>query len=132
MDKKIRVVIIDDHTLFRKALVEVLSRDSAIEVVGEGATAQKAISLTKRLQPDILLLDLAIPGGGFAAAEALVTACPATRIIVVTSSQSEDDVDQASRVGVHGYVLKGISGNAMIKKIHEVYQIESPRLPSSK
>jgi two-component system, NarL family, nitrate/nitrite response regulator NarL len=124
MSKKIGVVIIDDHTLFREAASEVLARDPDIRILARGGTAGEAIRLTELHHPDILLLDIKIPGGGLTSAWALSSTFPRTRIIALTSSEAEDDILEAARAGICAYVLKGVSGNDLIDKIHQVHSGE--------
>jgi two-component system nitrate/nitrite response regulator NarL len=121
MNDTIKVVIVDDYVLYRETVVEVLSSDPEIAIIGQGASAQEAIHLTADLHPDIILLDLGMPGGGLTAAWALASDFPATRIIVLTSSASEDDEFQATQAGVCAYLLKGVVGRELIQEIHKVY-----------
>ena len=121
MNELVRIVIIDDHALVRTALREVLSQDPCFSIVAEGATAKDAIDLTHVHQPDILLLDLKLPGGGLSSAWVLSSTYPATRIIALTSSDNQEDILEAARAGVCAYVLKGVSGNDLIDRIHKVY-----------
>lgn len=130
MSEKIGVVIIDDHRLFREAATEVLSNDPDIHILGQGGTAKDAIRLTKIYHPDILLLDLKIPGGGLSSAWALSSTFPATRIIALTSSEAEDDILEAAKAGICAYVLKGVSGHDLIDKIHKVHAGEYIQLLS--
>lgn len=130
MNEKIKIVIIDDHVLFRDAVIEVLAKDDQIKVVGQGGTAGEAIYLVERLRPDILLLDLAMPGGGLTSAWVLATTYPDTRIVALTSSEAEDDILGAARAGFCAYILKGVSGRDLIEKIHKVYAGDCLDFPS--
>ncbi len=121
MNDTIKVVIVDDYLLYRETVIQVLSDDPEIAVIGEGGTAEEAINLTAALHPDIILLDLSMPGGGLAAALILAADYPATRVIVLTSSTSDDDEIQAIQAGVCGYILKSIVGRELIQEIHRVY-----------
>jgi len=132
MSEKIRVVIIDDTRLFLEAATEVLSRDPDIHILAVGETATDAIRLTEIYHPDILLLDLKIPGGGLSSAWVISSTFPATRIIALTSSEAEDDILEAARTGIYAYVLKGVSGNDLIDKIHKVHAGDFPQLLSLK
>ncbi|HVN53130.1 MAG TPA: response regulator transcription factor [Anaerolineaceae bacterium] len=130
MDHKIRIVIIDDHTLFREAVIEVLSKIDDFAVVGQGGTAKEAIYLTEHLKPDILLLDLGLPGGGLSAAWVLTSTFPETRIIALTSSAAEDDIIGAAKAGICAYVLKGVSGRDLINNIFKVHSGECLDFPT--
>ena len=120
-DEKIRIVIVDDHALFRDAVIEVLSKVDDFAVVGQGETAKEAIYLTEHFHPDVLLLDLGLPGGGLTAAWVLASTYPETRIIALTSSAAEDDILGAARAGICAYVLKGVSGRDLIDNIYKVH-----------
>ena len=120
MNTIINIVLVDDHTLFREAVAEVFLADPALQVVGQCGTAEEAVCLTKRLHPDIILLDLGIPGGGLTSARILAKETPDSRIIILTSSEAEDDMMEASKIGVSAYLLKGISGRVLRDTIHAV------------
>ena len=130
MNETIKVVIVDDHTLFRDAVIEVLARDAQIKVIGQGGTAAEAVYLVERLRPDILLLDLAMPGGGMTSAWVLASTYPDTKIVALTSSEAEDDILGAARAGFCAYILKGVTGQALIEKIHKVYAGDCLDFPS--
>jgi two-component system, NarL family, nitrate/nitrite response regulator NarL len=122
----IRVLIVDDHPLLLDGLVATLSADDEIEVVGTAGDAQAAVRAAKEARPDVVLLDVAMPGGGIEAARQIGPASPATRVVMLTSSEDEDDVLAAMEAGARGYVLKGVSGRelrAILKSVHagEVY-----------
>lgn len=119
--ESIKIVVVDDHALVRTALHEVLSSDPNLVVVAQGSTAKDAINLTQLHQPDILLLDLKLPGGGLSSAWVISATYPSTRIIALTSSDEEEDILEAARAGVSAYVLKGVSGNDLIACIQKVY-----------
>src|SRR5215831_21317964 len=102
----IRIAVIDDHPLFRESVVETLASTGSFEIVGEGATGADALRLARDLVPDIVLLDLSLPGGGVQAAANIISTCPTVRIIVLTASDSEQDVVSALQAGAQGYVLK--------------------------
>ncbi|HEX9114499.1 MAG TPA: response regulator transcription factor [Anaerolineae bacterium] len=114
MPDKMHVVIIDDHPLFREGVAQTLSSAADIEVVAQGGSAETAVSLTSDLLPDILLLDIDIPGGGLGAAQAVAARCPVTKIVMLTVSEEEENLLAALRAGVRAYVLKGVSGRELI------------------
>jgi two-component system nitrate/nitrite response regulator NarL len=126
MTEGIRVVVADDHPMFRAGVVASLSAEPDIEVVGEGATADEAIRLASRLEPDVCLVDIAMPGGGLRAAAEITAALPQTRVVMLTVSEDEDDLLAAMKAGASGYVLKGAAGSELtgvLRKVHagEVY-----------
>ncbi len=120
MSEKIRLVIVDDHPLFREGVAATLQSDPNLEVVAEGGTADDALLLATTHLPEILLLDLNLPGGGLSAARAVAHACPITRIIMLTFSEQEDDVLAALKAGARGYILKGVSGQELRRIVRAV------------
>jgi two-component system, NarL family, nitrate/nitrite response regulator NarL len=117
----IRIVIVDDHPLFRQGVAASLSAEPDFEVVAQGASADDALQLVQDFLPDILLLDIALPGGGLKAAQDVANICPVTKIVMLTFSESEDNVLEALRVGACGYILKGVSGDELERVIKAVY-----------
>ena len=113
----IRVAVIDDHPLFRKGVVSFLNGAGEIEVVGEGATAADALRIAREQAPNVVLLDVRMPGGGIAAAADLIRADPDIRVVMLTASEDERHVASALRVGVHGYLLKGSSGREIVEAV---------------
>lgn len=131
---EITVALVDDHPLFRSGVLETLAAEADIEVVGEADSAADAVRITKSTSPDVVLLDLGIPGGGLSAAEQIVRLCPTTRIIILTASEHEDDVAAALRLGVNAFVVKGVSGPDLVRIVRGVSQGEvyvSPNLAAS-
>ena len=121
MSAAIRILIVDDHPLLLDGLVATLSADEAIEVVGTAADAAGAVRAAGQHQPDLALLDVAMPGSGIEAARQIATASPATRVVMLTSSENEDDLLAAMEAGARGYVLKGVAGRelrAILKSVH--------------
>lgn len=114
MSERIELVIVDDHPLFRHGVAQTLEAESDFEVVGQGATADDAIRLACDLLPDLILLDIDMPGNGLHAARTIASACPVTRIVMLTVSEREDDVAAAFRAGARGYVLKGVSARELV------------------
>jgi two-component system, NarL family, nitrate/nitrite response regulator NarL len=134
MADKMHVVIIDDHPLFRQGVVQTLSGAAEIEVMAEGSTAEEAVRLASDLLPDILLLDIDIPGGGLAAAQAVAARVPVTKIVMLTVSEEEEHLLAALRVGARAYVLKGVSGRELITILRGVWAGEvyvTPALAAS-
>jgi two-component system nitrate/nitrite response regulator NarL len=126
MTRAIRIVIVDDHPLLLDGLVATLSADEEIDVVGTAGDAASAVRIAREHQPDIVLLDVAMPGGGIEAARQIRPASPASRVVMLTSSENEDDLLAAMEAGAQGYVLKGVAGRELrviLKSVHggEVY-----------
>src|SRR5690606_21299053 len=116
--KNIRVLIIDDHTLMRRGLVALLSTEPGIEVSADAADAHEGIKQAAQLQPDVILLDLHMPGiSGVQALPALREASPTSRVLMLTVSEDSNDLLSALRAGADGYLLKNIESEALIGAI---------------
>jgi two-component system nitrate/nitrite response regulator NarL len=114
----VRILVVDDHTLFRRGLTALLSRDVSLQVVGDAADAGEAQRRAAELQPDLILLDNHLPGvNGVDALPALRQAAPAARIMMLTVSEDEADLAAALRGGACGYLLKTIEGDALVTAI---------------
>jgi DNA-binding NarL/FixJ family response regulator len=116
----IRVVVADDHPIFREGLVRTLAESPGFEVVGEAGSADEAVALAETSRPELALLDISMPGGGIAAAAAIAARCPGTRIAMLTVSEDDHDVLAAMQAGAIGYVLKGVSASGLIAILREV------------
>ena len=116
----VRVVIVDDHELFREGVAHTLGAAEGFEVVGQGSSAADAVRLCRDLLPDVILLDLTLPGGGLAAARPISAQCPATKIVILTVSEQEDDVLAALKAGARAYVLKGVSARELVAVLQAV------------
>jgi len=117
---KIQVVIVDDHPLFREGVIMSLAAHQDIIIIGQGASGDEALQLAKDLLPDVLLLDIGIPGGGIATAQVIANVCPATKIIMLTGSEDEQNLLAALRVGARAYVLKGVSARELVSIVRNV------------
>lgn len=122
MKPTIRVAVVDDHPLFREGVVHIFAACADVEVVAQGASAKEAAEIAQSHTPDVLVLDISIPGGGISALETIVANCTETRVLMLTVSADEDDVLSALRLGAHGYVVKGISGPELVQALYTVYQ----------
>ena len=126
----IRVLVVDDHTLFRRGLTALISRDSGVTVVGDAADAGQALRKAQELQPDVILLDNHLPGvNGVDALPALRVAAPNACILMLTVSEDENDLAAALRGGAIGYLLKTIEGDALIAAIQRAVQGDSVVAP---
>jgi two-component system nitrate/nitrite response regulator NarL len=126
----IRVAVIDDHPLFRSGTIQALTSRGGIEVMGEGATAADALRIARELSPDIILLDLRLPGGGVEAITSITRECPTVRTIVLTASENTDDVTASLQAGAQGYILKGSSGVDVVKTVRAIARGNSYVAPS--
>jgi DNA-binding NarL/FixJ family response regulator len=122
----VRVVIVDDHPMFRDGLRLALSGVDGIELIGEAATAADAVAMGRDRAPDVVLMDLQLPdGNGIDAAAAVLHDRPGTRILMLTMTDDDDSVIAALRAGAVGYVLKGADQAAVVAAIHAVSQGEA-------
>lgn len=105
----IRIILADDHPIFRDGLVHSIEETGDFEVVGVGGTADEAVALSFEHKPDIALLDLSMPGGGITAAQRISDAGSAGAVAMLTVSEDGEDVTAAMQAGAIGYLLKGVS-----------------------
>lgn len=119
-DESLHIAIVDDHPLFREGVAHILEQQAGIEVVAQGASAADAIAIAERHLPDVMLLDVSMPGGGLAAIRHIATAWPVIRVIMLTVSEQEDDVTTALRAGARAYVLKGVSSRDLTRVVRAV------------
>ena len=122
----IRILVVDDHTLFRRGLTALLQRDPQFEVVGDAGDAGEAQRRAQALLPDLILLDNHLPGvNGVDALPALLEAAPGARVLMLTVSEDEHDLAAALRGGACGYLLKTIEGEALSLAIRRAMRGES-------
>ncbi|MGH2541829.1 MAG: response regulator, partial [Ardenticatenaceae bacterium] len=120
MSTKIQIVIVDDHPLFREGVALTLAKEADIEIVGQGETADEAVRLVGDYLPDVILLDVSIPGGGLNAAQRIAAQYPVTHIVMLTVSEEDDDVLAALKAGARAYILKGVPGRELIRILRAV------------
>jgi DNA-binding NarL/FixJ family response regulator len=121
VEKKYRVVIAEDHTLFRDGLKALLSFEPDFEVVGEAADGQEAVLKAEKLGPDLVLLDLSMPRvDGITAIKEIRRRCPETKILVLTVHKTEEHVAETLNSGANGYVLKDASQSELILAMKSV------------
>ncbi|GGX37750.1 response regulator transcription factor [Streptomyces noursei] len=107
-DRRVRLVLCDDHAVVRAGLRALLSADRGIEVVGEAATGEEALAVAAKERPDVVLMDLSLGTGidGIEATRRIVAEVPGTRVLVLTTYDTDADVTRAVQVGATGYLLK--------------------------
>ncbi|HEY7347913.1 MAG TPA: response regulator transcription factor [Ktedonobacterales bacterium] len=117
----LRVLIADDHPLFRHGIQALLSATPDVEVVGEARTGEEAISLAASLQPDVILMDIQMPGtNGIEATRRILHTSPHIRILMVTMFEDDASVFTAMRAGARGYVLKDTEKTELLRAIRAV------------
>ena len=130
----IRVAAIDDHPLYLDGVIFTLAAQVDIEIVGQGVSASDAVRIASDLAPDVLIVDMTMPGGGMSAVEAIARDNPGVAILVLTVDLNEERVLAALRHGARGYLLKGSSSVELIKAVRQLSQGEcyvSPRLAAA-
>lgn len=120
MSQFFQIAVVDDHPLVMKGVIHTIQEAENMEVVATGETAAEAIDAVMRSNPDILVLDLSIPGGGASALKETKRLRPETKVLVLTVSDDEDVVLELIAAGASGYVLKGSTGDELISAIREV------------
>ena len=125
MNDKIHVAIADDHTLFREGLAGIINAEQDFEIVGQAGTMQEALQLARDLLPDIILLDIDMPGGGLEAARIIAEQFPVSRIVILTSSEEDDHLISALKIGARAYILKGVAARELIRILRAVSTGES-------
>lgn len=119
----IRCIIVDDHTLFREGLRHVLESDPSLQVVGEASDAMNGIEEVRKLRPDIVLMDISMPGvSSFEAARQIEKESPGTRLIFLTMHEDEEYLLQCLEVGAFGYILKDAPPPKLIQAVRDVHQ----------
>ena len=125
----IRVLIVDDHAIVRKGVRALLKQVEDIEVIGEAGDGREAVKLAKSLEPDVVLMDLVMPGmDGITAISEIMSNQPEMRILALTSFATDDKVFPAIKAGALGYLLKESDPEDLVRSIHQVYRGE-PSLP---
>ena len=120
MKPKIRLLLIDDHSIVLLGLAELLRLETGMEIAATGESGREAIALFRQHQPDVVLLDLKMPGmDGIETARRILAEFPTARIIILTTFECEEDIHRALQAGVRGYVLKESKRPQLAAAIHE-------------
>ncbi len=121
MERTIRVLIADDHAVFREGLQAVLGPEPDMDVVGEAATGKEVVERAAELRPDIILMDIQMPQvNGIEATRRILEANPQVGVVVLTMFEDDDSVFSAMRAGARGYVLKGADPSEILKVVRAV------------
>jgi two-component system nitrate/nitrite response regulator NarL len=122
---KIRVAVVDDHPLFREGVVHMLGRHTDIDVVGQGTCAEDAIRIAREQKPDVVVLDMNMPGGGVSAVDTIAADAPTTRILILSVEEDRDRVCDVMRSGARGYLLKGAGGDEVVRIVRAIHRGET-------
>ncbi len=114
MSERLRTLIADDHPLYRDGVARTLAERGAFQIVATCGTADDAVMLAERHQPDLVLLDISMPGNGIEAARRIAALPKAPKIVMLTVSEHEEDVMAALKAGAHGYLLKGVGAAELV------------------
>ncbi len=121
-----RLVIADDHPLFREGLISLL-RTHDVDVVGEASSGTEALDLTRRLRPDVVLMDLDMPDmGGLEATRLIKAEMPDVKVVILTVSEADEDLFEAIRGGAHGYLVKSTSSSEFFDLLEALDRGEAP------
>jgi DNA-binding NarL/FixJ family response regulator len=127
----IRVVVADDHPIVRSGIVGLLSSADDIEVVGEAGNGAEAVALATQLSPDVVLMDLRMPGvGGAEATAQIVAARPEVRVVILTTYESDENILTAIEAGASGYLLKAAPQDEILAGLRSVARGEVALAPS--
>jgi DNA-binding NarL/FixJ family response regulator len=124
MTNAIRTAVIDDHPLFRDGVMKLLGRTPGIDVVAGGSKAADAVAIARDLAPDVLLIEIKLPDDVAAAVAAVARDFPGIRIVILTVSDSDSDLAAMLQIGVHGYLLKGCTGQEIVRTVQRVHSGE--------
>jgi DNA-binding NarL/FixJ family response regulator len=120
-----RVLVADDHSLFRDGIVSLLEA-AGWEVVGQVGDGQAAVEAASRLKPEVVLMDISMPGlGGLEALRAIRAALPETRVVMLTVSDKDQDLFEAIRLGAHGYLLKNLNASEFLEMLEGLQRGEA-------
>jgi two-component system, NarL family, nitrate/nitrite response regulator NarL len=124
LNRAIRVVVVDDHPMMRDGIAYALGEEADFAMVGSGASADDAMALAEKFRPDVMLIDINMPGGGLAALQQITGCYPDIACVIITAREDGETVGRALRIGARGYVLKGISGQDLARTLRSIQQGE--------
>jgi DNA-binding NarL/FixJ family response regulator len=129
-DRKLRIVVVDDHAVMRAGVVALLAAESGIEVVAEAANGREAVELVERLAPDLTLIDLRMPVlDGVAATAEIVARDTGARVLILTTYETDADIERAVEAGAVGYLLKDTTREQLVDAIHAAARGETVLAP---
>jgi two-component system nitrate/nitrite response regulator NarL len=125
MNDKMRVAVVDDHPLYRSGVVFTLESQPDMEVVAQGTSAAEAIRIAAERSPDVVVLDMNVPGSGMAGLLQIAALCPTVKVLMLSVEGDADQVCGALRQGARGYILKGASGDEVVRAVRALGRGES-------
>ena len=120
MTTTIKLAVVDDHPLYREGVTRTLLQIGGFEVVGEGSTKEDALRITEAYRPDVVLMNISMPGGGLSAIPLILERYPDQKIVMLTISEAIDDLITALSSGARGYVLKGVGARTLAEILRAV------------
>ena len=127
----IRLLIVDNHTLFRQGLVSLLQSEPGYDVIGEASSGEDSLQIVPELTPDVILMDVKMPGiGGVEATRRLLETNPEERILMLTVSEEEENLFAAIQAGALGYLLKNADASELLEAIHRIHTGEAMISPA--
>jgi DNA-binding NarL/FixJ family response regulator len=127
----ISLLIVDNHTLFRQGLVSLLENEPGFEIAGEASSGEESLHMAPRLRPDVVLMDVKMPGiGGVEATRRILEVMPDARVLMLTVSDEEESLFAAIQAGARGYILKSADADELLKSIHRVHAGEAMLSPA--
>ncbi len=126
-ERSLRILLVDDHALFRAGIASLLAFRQDVEVVGQAENGQEALELARRLQPDLVLMDLHMPGmDGIEATRQIRSELPEVKVVMLTVSDQDRDLFEAIKNGAHGYLLKNLEPEELFEYLAGVSRGEAP------
>ncbi len=120
MMQEIRIAVVDDHPLFREGVIRSLGEMDGLDIVAEGGSREDALKIVGTHYPDVMLMDISMPGNGLEAVSGVISASPETQVVMLTVSEAHEDISRALKLGARGYVLKGIGSQALADAVRSV------------
>lgn len=132
MSNPVRILVVDDHPLFREGVAHSLGAEPDFTVIAQASSGEEAVHMAQRLSPDLVLLDVTMPRmGGIEAAGKIAASVPGVRIMMLTVSENQENLMAALKAGAHGYILKGVSASelrAIARRVADGEAYVSPAL----